>query len=107
MSTLIPTERLMRILQATPEMQTNIDRLLEGKVILVEKPAAASATAMPFEYYIDKAEVSKRLCVQPRTVDDWMKKRILPFYKVGRSVRFKWSEIEKHLANTSRIEGRR
>jgi len=38
MSTLNPNERLIRILQATPEQQAAIDRILEGKPTLAPEP---------------------------------------------------------------------
>jgi excisionase family DNA binding protein len=60
-------------------------------------------SAPSFEGYIDKREVGKRLQIRPRTVDDWLKRGILPFYRIGRSVRLKWSEVEQHLRQTSRI----
>jgi excisionase family DNA binding protein len=41
--------------------------------------------------------------MRPRTVDDWMKRGLLPYYKVGHAVRFKWSEVEAHLAQTCRV----
>jgi predicted DNA-binding transcriptional regulator AlpA len=40
---------------------------------------------------------------QVRTVDNWMKRGILPYYKIGKSVAFKWSEIEAALARTCRV----
>ena len=57
----------------------------------------------PAEPFIDKAEVGRRLGMRPRTVDDWMSRGLLPFYKLGRSVRFKWSEVESHLAANYRV----
>ena len=63
----------------------------------------AAAGGQHFEEFIDKPEVGKRLGMRPRTVDDWMKRGLLPYYKVGRSVRFKWSEIEAHLGQTCRV----
>jgi excisionase family DNA binding protein len=59
--------------------------------------------AQPFEEFISKAEVGCRLQMRPRTVDDWMKRGLLPYYKVGHAVRFKWSEVEVHLAQTCRV----
>jgi excisionase family DNA binding protein len=38
--------------------------------------------------------------VRPRTVERWMKQGRLPYYKLGRAVRFKWSEVVAHLART-------
>jgi len=61
------------------------------------------AGTRPFEEFIDKPEVGKRLAMRPRTIDDWMRRGLLPFYKVGRSVRFKWSEVEAHLEANCRV----
>ena len=32
-----------------------------------------------------------------------MKRGILPYYKLGRSVVFKWSEVERHLQGNFRV----
>lgn len=61
-------------------------------------PAVAGA-----EEYIDKREVARRLGKTVRTVDGWMSRGILPYYKIGRSVQFRWSEVQDHLAQTSRV----
>lgn len=58
------------------------------------------------EPFIGKEEVARRLGKKLRTVDNWMSRQILPYYKIGRSVSFKWSEIERALAATCRV-GRR
>ena len=58
---------------------------------------------VPVEPFINKREVARRLQKQVRTVDNWMKLGILPYYKIGRSVAFKWSEIESALAKTCRV----
>jgi excisionase family DNA binding protein len=50
------------------------------------------------EAFISKAEVARRLGKNERTVELWVRKGIIPQYKVnGRSVLFKWSEIERVL----------
>ena len=64
---------------------------------------AVGASDAPGEGFINKVEVARRLRKQVRTVDNWMKRGILPYYKIGRSVAFKWSEIEIALARTCRI----
>ena len=63
----------------------------------------AAVAGQPFEPYIDKLEVGRRAQMRPRTIDDWMKRGLLPYYKVGRSVRFKWSEVETHFADNCRV----
>jgi len=58
------------------------------------------------EPFIKKAEVARRLQKTVRTVDNLMKRGILPYYKIGRSVTFKWSEIASQLAQTCRVSFR-
>ena len=60
-------------------------------------------SAPDVEEYISKAEVARRLRKQVRTIDNWMQRGILPYYKIGRTVAFKWSEIEEQLARTCRV----
>lgn len=55
------------------------------------------------EPFIDKPEVGRRTGMRPRTIDDWMKRGFLPYYKLGRSVRFKWSEVEARLRERCRV----
>ncbi len=62
-----------------------------------------STNSVPVEEFINKAEVARRLKKQIRTIDNWMQCGILPYYKIGRSVVFKWSEIEASLAKKCRV----
>jgi excisionase family DNA binding protein len=62
-----------------------------------------SLVRTPTEIFIDKSEVAQRLQKTQRSIDNWMKLGILPYYKIGRSVLFKWSEVEAHLAATCRV----
>ncbi len=55
------------------------------------------------EGFIDKPEVGRRLRAGLRTVEEWMRLGLLPYYKIGNSVRFKWSEVESHLGQHCRI----
>ena len=65
-------------------------------------PERRGGESLP-EGFIGKKEVARRLNKGIRTVDYWMERGILPFYKIGRSVEFKWSEVEAHLAQTCRV----
>jgi len=55
------------------------------------------------EEFINKREVAKRLGKTLRTVDNWMHRGLLPYYKIGRSVNFRWIEVQSHLAQTTRV----
>jgi excisionase family DNA binding protein len=71
--------------------------------------AQATATGQPPaspEGFIGKTEVARRLNKTIRTVDNWMSRGILPYYKIGRSVEFKWSDVESHLQQTCRVTHR-
>jgi len=52
--------------------------------------------------YITKIEVAARMQVTPRTIDSWMTKGLIPFRKIGRTVRFDWDEVCEHLRARNR-----
>jgi hypothetical protein len=58
------------------------------------------------EPYIDKHEVARRLGNTTRTVDSMMRRGLIPYYKFGYRVAFRWSEIESHLVESCRVEAR-
>ena len=62
-----------------------------------------SLVARATEPFINKVEVARRLGRTVRTVDNWMQRGWLPYFKIGRSVSFKWSDVESHLAQTCRV----
>ena len=71
--------------------------------------ALAAPTGQPPaspEGFIGKTEVARRLNKTIRTVDNWMSRGLLPYYKIGRSVEFKWSDVESHLTQTCRVARR-
>ena len=52
---------------------------------------------MPAESFIGKSEVARRLNRSLKTVDNWMRRGFLPYYKLGHRVSFRWSEVIEHL----------
>lgn len=56
------------------------------------------------EPYIDKKDLARRIRCGTRTIGRWMRNGTIPYYKInGKSVLFKWSEVEAHLRQTTRI----
>ena len=55
------------------------------------------------EGYVDKVAVALRLGVSPRTVSEWANEGKLPAYRIGRWLRFKWPEVEEHMADKFRV----
>jgi len=55
------------------------------------------------EGFINKSEVARRLGKTTRTVDEWMRRGILPYYKPDRSVLFRWSDIKANIIEKFRV----
>ena len=92
-------ERLLKLLLASAEQQAAIDRILAGKL----EPAPLALPPVAPEAYISKDEVARRLNKKRRTIDEWMQKGILVHVRVGRSVLFRWSDVQKHLEENYQI----
>ena len=57
---------------------------------LEQQNSTAESQVEPF---IDKKETAKRLDCGVRTLDNWMRLGLVPYYKISRKVCFKWSEV--------------
>ena len=55
------------------------------------------------EPFINTRELAQRVGRKLRTVDEWMRRGFVPYFKIGRTVAFKWSDVESHLAQTCRV----
>jgi excisionase family DNA binding protein len=50
-----------------------------------------------------KRDAAHFLKIGTRTLDDWMKKRAIPFYKIGKLVRFRQVDLDQALEKFRRI----
>jgi hypothetical protein len=66
-------------------------------------PSAEKVTDLAVEPYINKKEVARRLGRTTRGVDKMMRRGLIPYYKFGYRVAYRWSEIQNHLAETCRV----
>lgn len=57
------------------------------------------------EPYIDKREVARRLSIKLRTVESWMNRDWIPYYKMGKVVLFKWTEVDAQVSRAGRKTG--
>ena len=55
--------------------------------------------------YLAKPEAARLFGVSPRTLDSWMSRRLVPFYRIGRTIRFDPDDIQKHLQGNHRVGG--
>ena len=76
------------------------------KGFMTENTSVPQTTTPPAnapEPYIDKVEVARRLGREVRTIDNWMRRGMIPYFKIGRSVNFKWSDVDAHMQANFRI----
>lgn len=59
---------------------------IKGKMIKIENQILS-------EPLLDKLQVAEKLGFTPRTVDRLMARKLIPYLKIGRSVRFRWSVV--------------
>ena len=52
---------------------------------------------------LEKHEAAKRLKISTRTLDQWMRSRRVPFLKIGKTVRFRWTDVLSHLEAKCRV----
>jgi predicted DNA-binding transcriptional regulator AlpA len=62
-----------------------------------------SSTGLEGEQLWKKAQVASFCQVTPRCIDQWMKTGILPYIKLGRTVRFRPSDIQSYMDENLRI----
>ena len=48
-------------------------------------------------FYITKPQLAERLQVSLRSIDNYLKKKKIPVIRLGKSVRFRFSDVEKAL----------
>jgi excisionase family DNA binding protein len=60
------------------------------------------ATTAIVEPYIDKRELARRLSIKLRTVESWMNRDWIPYYKMGKVVLFKWTEVDAEVSRMGR-----
>ena len=48
------------------------------------------------EPFMTKRQAAKHFQVSLRTIDNWLNRGFLPHYKIGRTVRVKLCDVEKH-----------
>lgn len=69
----------------------------------VENAELAEAEGGQPEGYIDKHECARLLGRTVRSVDTYMAEGLIPYYKLGRTVAFKWSEVDAHIRQHHRV----
>lgn len=76
----------------------SIDRMLDG----VEEMAKKSRPTLNGERYITDRELSERLKISRRALQEYRSEGKIPYYQIGAKVLYKESDIEKMLKSSYR-----
>ncbi|HTG45409.1 MAG TPA: hypothetical protein VK633_12845 [Verrucomicrobiae bacterium] len=68
-----------------------------------KRPSQGPPGKVP-EGYITKFDVAQRLKKGLRTIDRWRVVGLIPYHKMGKFVYFKWDEVEKQLAEVTKVQ---
>ncbi len=87
-------------------MSSLITKRINNRMIEQNKNEQGGAAAVPtgVEPFIGKGETARRLDCGVRTLDSWMRRGIVPFYKVSKRVMFRWSEVQAVLERNCRVD---
>ena len=96
------TSDTQRLAEAVANIATTIAEIIESKI----REAAAGAKAAeaahgginmlsPAERWVGKKQAAEHFNVSPRTFYSWMKIGVIPYVRIGRSVRFKLSAVDE------------
>jgi excisionase family DNA binding protein len=58
------------------------------------------------QQFINKRQVALMFGATERTIESYTARGILPFYRLGRTVRFHFDDIRNHLAENFKVVGR-
>src|SRR5205823_14600058 len=91
-----------RLAAAVANYATTITEIIESK--FREATADAKAAGLlhtginmhtPAEGWVGKKQAAEHFNVSPRTFYSWMKNGVIPYVRIGRSVRFKLSAVDE------------
>jgi excisionase family DNA binding protein len=62
------------------------------------RPTVLSAGEIPFEHrLLTKKEISEYFKITERTIEVWMRRRYIPYIKIGQSVRFRVASVLRYV----------
>jgi excisionase family DNA binding protein len=68
----------------------------------IQSPQSATV-AVEQDGFLTKKELALRLKITTRTIENWQRRGVLPFVKVGKVVLFHWPDVVEHLKANYRV----
>ena len=103
-----PATEIRKLAEALARVATALTEIIEARLITPSKlpaspqvhPLPAESPRLESERWANKTELARHFQVSVRTVQNWMEGRRVPYIRIGRSVRFKISDVETALNRT-------
>jgi len=102
-----------RLAEAVANIATTIIEIIESKIRDATAGAKATgpgqggiSTLTPAEGWVGKKAAAEHFNVSPRTFYSWMKIGVIPYVRIGRSVRFKLSAVDEAMKRRLEVEAR-
>jgi excisionase family DNA binding protein len=102
------TERLQNALAELASaivkiINDRVDQAMSGTVPARLPAQIGLAESKADNQMVGKEEIAKMLGITIRTVDNWKDRGLLPYFKIGRSVRFRKNDVVQHLNQSTRV----
>jgi excisionase family DNA binding protein len=107
MNTTQETECLQNALAGLATVMTKIVNERVEQALAESLPVSPPVNAgnrFAADRLLNKKQMAELLNVTPRSVDNWMKRGLLPYLKIGRSVRFDGGNVFRHLDGTALVD---
>jgi hypothetical protein len=101
-----------RLAEAAANLAATITEIIDLKLrALIESRTATPECGginrlTPAEGWVSKKAAAAHLKITPRTLDNWMKRGLVPYVHIGRNVRFKLNDVDETLNRRLRMGAR-
>jgi excisionase family DNA binding protein len=103
-----------RLADAVAAIAATITEIINAKVKESSEGRAAAEVvsrqqtefSVAIERWVNKKDVAQHFKISVRTVENWMKRGLLPYIRTGKNVRFKLSEADETVNRRIKVQGR-
>jgi excisionase family DNA binding protein len=90
-----------RLANSIAGLVASITEIINAKVaastdVLVQVRPPVPTSVAPYDPILTKRQLAAHMQVSLRTVQNWMEKGSLPYYKIGKTVRFRLSDVKRN-----------
>ena len=90
------TKDTKRLTDAIDTLAGTLMEIMGEKLKAIAEAQERKIAQQAWEPMLTKRQVAERFQIDVRTVTAWMKRGYLPYYGATHSIRFKWSEVQRH-----------